>query len=105
VTVIATSYMVTMAMDVAKQLSSQKISIELIDLRSLEPLDLDAILTSVKKTGKVVIVDEDLSRCGMTAEIAMLIYENAYKYLSSPVKRVAAKIIHPCRIPGERGIT
>jgi pyruvate/2-oxoglutarate/acetoin dehydrogenase E1 component len=93
ITVIATSYMVAMAMGVINQLASRNISAELIDLRSLEPLDIDTILTSVKKTGRVVIVDEDVSRCGVTTEIGMQIMEKAFKHLSNPIKRVAAKNI------------
>jgi pyruvate/2-oxoglutarate/acetoin dehydrogenase E1 component len=93
VTVVATAYMVALAMDVANQLETKNIRAEVIDLRSLEPLDIDTVITSVKKTGRVVIVDEDVSRCGVTSEIGMQIMERAFKYLSSPIKRVAAKNI------------
>ncbi len=93
VTVIATAYMVKIVMDVVKQLESRNISTEVIDLRSLEPLDIDTIITSVKKTGRVVIVDEDLARCGVTGEIGLQILEKAFKYLASPIRRVAAKNI------------
>jgi pyruvate/2-oxoglutarate/acetoin dehydrogenase E1 component len=85
--------MVAMVMDVVNQLEAKKISTEVIDLRCLEPLDMDTIITSVKKTGRVVIVDEDVSRCGVTGEIGMQIMEKAFNYLSSPIKRVAAKNI------------
>lgn len=90
VTVIATSYMVTMALEVAEQLQADGISVEIVDLRTLEPLDMATIVGSVDKTGRVVIVDEDLSRCGVTAEIALRIMENVSAPLLSPVKRVAA---------------
>lgn len=91
VTVIATSYMVAMAMNVANQLESKNISVEVIDLRSLEPLDIDTVITSVKKTGRAVIVNEDVSRCGVTGEIAMQIMEKAYQDLAGPICRVAVK--------------
>ena len=64
---------------------------EIVDPRCLEPLDIDTILTSVRKTGRVVIVDEDITRCGATAEIGMQIMENAFDDLDAPIKRVASK--------------
>jgi pyruvate dehydrogenase E1 component beta subunit len=90
VTVVATSYMVRMALDVADRLTTAGISAEVVDIRTLEPLDLGTILESVEKTGRVVIVDEDLSRCGVTAEIALRIAETVSRPLLAPVKRVAA---------------
>lgn len=93
VTVIASSYMVAMAMDVANQLALKNINVELIDLRSLEPLDIDTLIASIERTRRVVIVDEDVSRCGVTGEIGMQIMEKVYKPLISPIKRVAAKNI------------
>lgn len=90
VTVIATAYMVHMALAVADELQKKDISVEVIDLRTLEPLDMDMVLASVKKTGRVVIVDEDNLRCGVTGEIAMQIMEQAFSSLASPIQRVAA---------------
>lgn len=90
VTVVATSYMVTMALDVADQLQSHGISTEVVDLRTLEPFDLDTVIGSVNKTGRAVIVDEDTSRCGVTAEIALRIMESASRPLLNPIERVAA---------------
>lgn len=87
VTVIATAYMVTMALNVAKQLE-ENISVEVIDPRTLEPLDMETIITSVKKTKRVVIVDEDQMCCGPGAEIGMRIMENAFDFLDAPIKRV-----------------
>ncbi len=89
VTVVATSLMVTYALEVAKQLED-KISVEVVDPRTLEPLDMDTIVDSVKKTGRAVVVDEDTLRCGVTAEIGMQIMEQAFDYLDAPVQRVAA---------------
>jgi pyruvate dehydrogenase E1 component beta subunit len=89
VSVIATSYMVKMALDVAEELDG-KISVEVIDPRTLEPLDMETILSSVRKTERVVIVDEDTERCGIGAEIGMQIMEKAFDSLDGPIKRVCA---------------
>jgi len=89
VTVVATSYMVELALSAAKKLED-KMSVEVIDPRTLEPLDIGAILASVEKTGRVVIVDEDTERCGVGAEIGMQIMEKGFDYLDAPVKRVCA---------------
>lgn len=89
VTVIATSYMVHLALEAAEKLEG-KVSVEVIDPRTLEPLDTDTIIDSVKKTGQAVVVDEDTERCGVGAEIGMQIMEKAFDYLDGPVKRVCA---------------
>ena len=89
VTVVATGIMVHHALAVAGQLEG-RISVEVVDPRTLEPLDIETIVASVKKTGRVVIADEDTERCGVTAEIAMQIMERAFDYLDAPIKRVAA---------------
>ena len=89
VTVVATSFMVKLALDAAKELEG-KISTEVIDPRTLEPLDMEAIVASVKKTGRVVVVDEDTERCGVGAEIGMQIMEKAFDYLDAPIQRVCA---------------
>jgi pyruvate/2-oxoglutarate/acetoin dehydrogenase E1 component len=88
--------MVQHALGVANELEG-KVSVEVIDPRTLEPLDIDTIISSVKKTGRVVIADEDTKRCGVTAEIGMQSMEMGFDYLDSPIKRVAA---HNCPIPG-----
>jgi pyruvate/2-oxoglutarate/acetoin dehydrogenase E1 component len=87
VTVVATSYMVKLALEVASELDG-KISVEVIDPRTLEPLDIETILSSVDKTGRVVVVDEDTERCGVGAEIGMQIMEKGFDLLDAPVKRV-----------------
>ena len=89
VTVVATAYMVKLALDVAAELEG-RISVEVVDPRTLEPLDIETILTSVKKTGRVVIVDEDTKRCGPAAEIGMQIMEKAFDFLDAPIQRVCA---------------
>ena len=91
VTVVAMGYMVSIMMEVADVLQQDYgVSVEIVDPRTLEPLDLDTILDSVKKTKRLVTVDEDTSRCGAGAEIGMLVMENAFDYLDAPIKRVAA---------------
>ena len=89
VTVVATGYMVQIALEVATQLQEKGISVEVVDPRTLEPLDIETIVASVKKTKRVVIVDEDTLRCGVTGEIGMQIMEKAFDYLDAPIQRVA----------------
>ena len=89
VTVVATSYMVQLALAVAKELEG-RISVEVVDPRTLEPLDIETIVASVKKTGRLVVVDEDTLRCGVTSEIITQVLENAFDYLDAPPQRVAA---------------
>jgi len=82
-------YMVHHALAAAEQLKD-RISVEVIDPRSLEPLDMPTILDSVKKTNRVVIVDEDTERCGVAAELGQQIMEQAFDYLDAPITRVCA---------------
>ncbi len=89
VTVVAVSNMVQLSLQVAEELKD-KVSVEVIDPRTLEPFDIDTIVESVKKTGRVVIVDEDAKRCGVTAEIGMQIIERAFDSLDAPIERVAS---------------
>jgi pyruvate dehydrogenase E1 component beta subunit len=90
VTVIATAYMVKMSLDVADHLQAKGISMEVIDVRTLEPLDMTTIIASVEKTKRVIIVDEDISRCGVASEIGMQIMEKAFHALACPIQRVSA---------------
>ncbi len=89
VTVVATSMMVSHSLQAANELDGT-ISVEVIDPRTLQPLDMDTILASVRKTGRAVVVDEGPRCCGATAEIAAQICEQAFKTLEAPVQRVAA---------------
>jgi len=91
VTIIATLYMVHLSLKAAEELSKIGIDAEVVDPRTLVPLDEETILNSVKKTGKVVIVYEGHKRGGIGSEIAALIVEKAYEYLKAPIKRVAAE--------------
>ena len=89
VTIIATLYMVHKALTAAKELSEQGIEADVIDPRTIVPLDKKTIINSVKKTGRLVIVCEDCKTAGVSAEIAALVAEEALDYLDAPVKRVA----------------
>lgn len=89
VTIFATLYMVQKSLAAAEELSKQGISAEVVDPRTLVPLDKQAIVNSVKKTGRIVIVTEDCKTGGVSAEIAAVVAEEAIDYLDAPVKRVA----------------
>jgi pyruvate/2-oxoglutarate/acetoin dehydrogenase E1 component len=81
--------MVHKALNAAKELEEKGISAEVVDPRTLTPLDKKAILKSVKKTGRLVIVSEDCKTAGVSAEIAAVVAEEAIDYLDAPIKRVA----------------
>jgi len=89
VTIIATLYMVHKALNAAEKLEEEGISAEVVDPRTLVPLDKETIINSVKKTGRVVIVTEDCRTAGVSAEIAAIIAEEALDYLDAPIRRVA----------------
>ena len=89
VTIVSTLFMVYKALAAAEQLSKEGISAEVIDPRTLAPLDKNAIVKSVKKTGRVVIVSEDCKTAGVSSEIAAIVAEEAIDYLDAPIKRVA----------------
>ena len=91
VTLIALSAMVPLALQAAEQLASEGISAEVIDPRSLAPLDIDTIVASVEKTGRAVVSHVAHKTGGVGAEIAQQITERAFDYLDGPVVRVAAK--------------
>jgi len=91
ITIIATSYMVHLALEVANKLEKNGISIEVIDPRTLVPLDKDTIINSVKKTGKVIIIHEAPIFGGPGGEIAAIIADEAFDYLDAPIKRIGSK--------------
>jgi len=90
VTIVATSQMVHKALKAAQALSSEKIEAEVIDPRTLTPLDKNLIINSVKKTGRLVVAHEAVKFCGFGAEIAAIVSEEAFKFLKAPIKRIAA---------------
>jgi pyruvate dehydrogenase E1 component beta subunit len=89
VTVVATLYMVHKALEAAKTLEREGVSVEVVDPRTLTPLDKKAIIRSVRKTGRLVVASEDCKTAGVTAEIAAIAAEEAIDYLDAPIKRVA----------------
>ena len=78
VTIVGTSFMVHTALAAAQQLSKEGISAEVIDPRTIVPFDKDAVLSSVKKTGRLVIVDETNQSCGVASEIASIVAEEGF---------------------------
>ena len=93
VTIVATAWMVQKALEAAKKLDTEGIKAEVVDPRTLVPLDKKTLLESVKKTGKLVVVDEDYERCGFAAEVAAIIADEAFDYLDAPIKRVATPTV------------
>ena len=91
VTVISYGMMAIFAKEIAANLKKENLSVEVIDLRTLNPLDMDLIIKSIKKTGKVLIVHEAVKTCGFGAELAARISEEAFTDLDAPISRVGAK--------------
>jgi len=89
ITVVATSYMVSEALKAADELEKIDISVEVLDLRSLKPIDTETIFSSVKKTGRLMVADAAWKSYGATAEISALVCENIFSYLKAPIARVA----------------
>ena len=89
-TVVAYSRMTVVALDVARRLEEEGISVEVVDLRSLRPLDRETVVASVRKTSRAVVMEEDWLSYGVGAEVAATIQEGAFDYLDAPVRRVAA---------------
>lgn len=88
VTVVAMTVMVQRSLEAAAALEKEGISVEVIDPRTVAPLDIDTILESVHKTGRLLVVDEDFAPCGMGAEIAAQVMEQGFDDLDAPVRRV-----------------
>lgn len=90
ITIVATSSMVPLALSAAQKLAEKRIDAEVIDPRTIFPLDKTTLIESARKTGRALVVDEGYTRFGITAEIASVIAEGAFYYLDAPVKRLAA---------------
>ena len=107
-TIVARSLMVPVALKAAEELEKQGVSCEVIDPRTIRPLDIETIITSVKKTNRVVVAEESHPFCGVGAEISAEINERAFDYLDAPVRRVSgadvpmpyAKNLEKLAIPG-----
>src|SRR5256884_5725286 len=111
-TIVARSLMVPIALKAADELEKDGVSCEVIDPRTIRPLDIDTIVESVRKTNRVVIAEESHPFCGVAAEISAEINERAFDYLDAPVKRVSgadvpmpyAKNLEQLAIPGTEQI-
>ena len=91
VTIVAYSRMLLLALEAAAQLAAQGIEAEVVDLRTIEPLDMDTIIKSVSGTGRLLVVHEAHSNCGLGAEIIARMYELAPNVLAVPARRLGAK--------------
>jgi pyruvate dehydrogenase E1 component beta subunit len=90
VVVVTVSAMCHTALKAAEQLAGEGIEVEVLDLRSLAPLDEDAILESLAKCGRLVVLDEDLPRCGIASDVAAVGAGPGFASLKAPVERVTA---------------
>jgi pyruvate/2-oxoglutarate/acetoin dehydrogenase E1 component len=90
ISIVATSSMVQIALAAAEGLEKLNISAEVIDPRTMYPLDRDTLIESAKKTSRVIVVDEGYERYGVTAEIAAVVADGAFYFLDAPVKRMGA---------------
>ena len=92
-TIVATSSMVIAALEAAEQLAAQGLEAEVIDPRTLVPLDKETLLASVRKTGYALVVDEGVERYGASAELAAILNAEAFDYLDAPVLRIGAAAV------------
>jgi pyruvate dehydrogenase E1 component beta subunit len=109
-TIVSYSRMTVVALDMARRMEEKGVSIEVVDLRSLRPLDRETIVNSVKKTGRAVVIEEDWGTYGVGAEISATIQEGAFDYLDAPVKRVSgvevplpySKVLERAALPSDK---
>ena len=105
ITVVAWGTMLPKTLNAAQTLADEGVDAEVIDPRTLRPLDIDTIIASVKKTGKLVIAHEAMKTCGVGAEIAALVQERAFDHLDAPIQRVATPdVIIPVNRALERAV-
>jgi len=93
-TIVAISQLVHAALQAADELQKRGMSAEIIDPRCLAPLDITTILESVRKTGRLIVVDEDFPQCSMASEIAATVSAEAFDSLDCPIQRVTAPLAH-----------
>jgi pyruvate/2-oxoglutarate/acetoin dehydrogenase E1 component len=89
-TIVSLGRMVHFSLEAAEKLAADGIDVEVVDLRSISPIDEEAILTSVKKTHRLVVVDEDTPRCSLATDVVALVADKAFDYLDAPCKRITA---------------
>jgi pyruvate dehydrogenase E1 component beta subunit len=94
VTLVAIAGAMRPAMDAAQMLADQGISLEVIDPRTLKPLDIETIMRSVAKTGRLVLVENAHRMCSVTSEIAAIVAEEGFEYLKRPIQRLTAPDVH-----------
>jgi pyruvate dehydrogenase E1 component beta subunit len=112
VTIVAWSWMAIEAEAAACELAGRGIKAQVIDLRSLCPLDMDPVVESVKKTGRLLIVEEGTKTAGISAEIGFQVFERVYDYLNAPIRRIttpdipisASPILEQAAVPGRKRI-
>jgi pyruvate dehydrogenase E1 component beta subunit len=103
VTVVGVSRMAVLANEAAKQLEEEDVDAEVIDLRSIRPIDWEPIVESVRRTGRCVVVEEGWATYGVTAEIAAGVQERCFDYLDAPVRRLGgAQVPMPYSLPLEK---
>jgi pyruvate/2-oxoglutarate/acetoin dehydrogenase E1 component len=90
VTIVTLGRMVHISLEAAEKLAADGMDVEVVDLRSISPMDRDAILTSVKKTHGLVVVDEDNPRCSLATDVIALVADQAFDYLDAPCKMITA---------------
>ena len=95
ISIVATSSMVHVALAAAEILDKSGISAEVIDPRSLSPFDEETVLESVKKTGRLVVIDESHPRCSMASDIAAVVADKGFDYLNGPIKTVTGLYAAP----------
>src|SRR5262245_32944724 len=88
-TIVATSFMTYEALHAAVELAKEGIDAEIVDLRSIRPLDEETVLNSVKKTGRLIVADTSWELCGVVSEVAALVAEKGFHHLKAPVRRIA----------------
>lgn len=91
VTIVSHSISLKLCLEAAKKLESNGISCEIIDLRTIKPLDIDTIIKSIKKTNRCIVVEQGWSQSGVSSEIMSIIMENAFDWLDAPVIRITGK--------------
>jgi pyruvate dehydrogenase E1 component beta subunit len=91
VTIVTYSKMLEISMKAADQLAKDGVEVEIVDLRTLRPLDMGPVIESFKKTNRAVIVEEGWRSYGVGAEVASRLYEEAFDYVDAPIRRVAQK--------------
>ena len=91
VTIVTYSYMVQFCLEAAEKLKNEGVNIEIVDLRTVDPLDEDTFLNSIKKTHRLVVVQETWRECSISSEIAAIAAEKVLYYLDAPILRVTAE--------------